>query len=230
MYKESTISCKDCNCKWSNFDNLTDEQLELLNSSRFQAQFKAGEIIFKQGSPTSNAIFLTSGFAKLYMEGYDEKNIILAIAKPARLIAGPGSYIDNRHHYSMAAITETNACFVDMNVIKKLVLENSAFAEGYLRDISRKSLDTFHKLVSFNQKKMHGRLAEGILHLADDIFEANKFNCHLTRQELGDLTGMTKESVVRLLKEFHDEHIIKMDDRVIEILDKPKLQKINISG
>jgi CRP-like cAMP-binding protein len=230
MYKESTISCKDCNCKWSNFDNLTDEQLELLNANRFQAQFKAGEIIFKQGSPTSNAIFLTSGYAKIYIEGYDEKNIILAIAKPARLIAGPGSYIDNRHHYSMAAMTETNACFVDMNVIKKLVLENSTFAEGYLRDISRKSLDTFHKLVSFNQKKMHGRLAEGLLHLADDIFEADKFNCHLTRQELGDLTGMTKESVVRLLKEFHDENIIKMDDRVIEIVDKAKLQKINISG
>ena len=230
MYKESNITCKNCSCKWSNFENLTDEQLELINASRFQAQFKAGEIIFKQGSPTSNAIFLTSGYAKIYIEGYDDKNIILAIVKPTRLIAGPGSYVDNRHHYSMAAITETTACFVDMTVIKKLVLENSAFAEGYLKDISRKSLNTFHKLVSFNQKKMHGRLAEGILHLADDIYETPKFNCNLTRQELGELTGMTKESVVRLLKEFHDENIIKMDDRVIEIIDKAKLQKINISG
>lgn len=230
MFKESSITCKNCTCRWPNFDNLTESQLELLNTSRFQAKFKAGEIIFKQGSPTSNAIFLTEGFAKLYMEGYDGKNIILAIAKPGRLISGPGTYVDNRHHYSLASLVETTACFVDMSVIKKLVMDNNLFAEGYLKDISRKSLDTFHKLLSFSQKKMHGRLAEGLIHLSDDIFESQRFHCYLTRQELGEMTGMTKESVVRLLKEFHDENIIKIEDHVIEIIDKPKLQKIMISG
>jgi CRP/FNR family transcriptional regulator len=230
MFKESTTSCKDCQCKWPNFENLTDEQLALIDSSRYQARFKPGEIIFKQGSPTSNAIFLTSGFAKIYIEGYDNKNIILSIVKPSRLIAGPGSYVDNRHHYSLAAITETTACFVDMSVIKKLVHENSSFAEGYLKDISKKSLNTFNKLLSFSQKKMHGRLAEGLIHLAFDVFEEQKFKCHLTRQELGELTGMTKESVVRLLKEFHDEQIIKMEDSCIEIIDRVKLEKIMVSG
>jgi CRP/FNR family transcriptional regulator len=230
MLKESTTSCKSCNCKWPNFDSLTEDQLDLIDSSRYQAKFKPGEIIFKQGSPTSNAIFLTSGYAKIYIEGYDNKNIILSIVKPTRLIAGPGSYVDNRHHYSLAAITETTACFVDMSVIKKLVHENSFFAEGYLKDISKKSLDTFNKLLSFSQKKMHGRLAEGLIHLAFDIFEEQKFRCHLTRQELGELTGMTKESVVRLLKEFHDENIIKLENHYIEIVDRVKLEKIMVSG
>ncbi|PKP07910.1 MAG: hypothetical protein CVU09_18020 [Bacteroidetes bacterium HGW-Bacteroidetes-4] len=230
MFKESTTSCKDCNCKWPNFENLTDDQLALIDSSRYQARFKPGEIIFKQGSPTSNAIFLTSGFAKIYIEGYDNKNIILSIVKPSHLIAGPGSYVDNRHHYSLAAITETTACFVDMSVIKKLVHDNSSFAEGYLKDISKKSLNTFNKLLSFSQKKMHGRLAEGLIHLAFDVFEEKKFKCYLTRQELGELTGMTKESVVRLLKEFHDEQIIKLEDSYIEIVDRVKLEKIMVSG
>ncbi len=230
MFKEKTTSCKNCQCKWPNFDTLTDEQLAIIDSSRYQAHFKPGEIIFKQGSPTSNAIFLTSGFAKVYIEGYDNKNIILSIAKPTHLIAGPGSYVDNRHHFSLAAITETTACFVDMSTLKNMVHENSVFAEGYLKDISQKSLDTFNKLLSFSQKKMHGRLAEGLIHLAFDIFEQQKFKCHLTRQELGELTGMTKESVVRLLKEFHDEAIIKLEDHHIEIVDRIKLEKIMVSG
>lgn len=230
MFQENNSNCKSCNCSWPNFDNLTDEQLELVNSNRFQANFKPGEIIFKQGSPTSNAVFLSSGIAKIYMEGYDGKNIILSIVKPRRLIAGPGVYVDNRHHYSLAALSETTACFVEMSIIKKLVHENSMFAEGYLKDLSVKSLSTFHKLVSFNQKKMHGRLAEGLIHLADEIFNNNKFNCRMTRQELGEFTGMTKESVVRLLKEFHDENIIQLQDHSIEIINKPKLEKIMISG
>ncbi len=230
MFKEDHITCKNCKCSWPNFENLTDEQIDLVNSNRFQANFKAGEIIFKQGSPTSNAVFLSTGIAKIYMEGYDNKNIILSIVKPRILVAGPGTYVDNRHHYSLAALTETTACFVDMGIIKKLVHENNLFAEGYLKDLSSKSLATFHKLVSFSQKKMHGRLAEGLVHLADEIFNSDKYNCHMTRQELGEFTGMTKESVVRLLKEFHDENIIKLHDHEIEIVNKPKLEKIMISG
>ncbi|MDA3894207.1 MAG: Crp/Fnr family transcriptional regulator [Salinivirgaceae bacterium] len=230
MFKENHTTCKNCSCSWSNFKNLTDEQLDLINTNRFPANFKSGEIIFKQGSPTSNAVFLSSGIAKIYMEGYDGKNIILAIVKPGSLIAGPGTYVDNRHHYSLAALTETSACFIDMRILKELVHENSMFAEGYLKDLSQKSLGTFHKLVSFSQKKMHGRLAEGLIHLADDIFNSDKYNCHMTRQELGEFTGMTKESVVRLLKEFHDEEIIHLNDHTIEIINKPKLEKIMISG
>ncbi len=230
MLKEQTGHCKHCSCRWPNFDRLTDEEYDLVNSHRFQAHFKAGEIIFKQGSPSSNAIFLTTGLGKIFVEGYDDKNIILALAKPTRLIVGPGTFVDNRHHYSLAAITEVSACFVDINIIKKLLYQNQAFAEGFLKDISHKSLDTFHKLISFSQKKMHGRLAEGLLHLANDIFESDAFNCALSRQELGELTGMTKESVVRLLKEFHDDRIIDIDDRQISIIDRQKLQKINASG
>jgi len=230
MLNKNSTSCINCTCSWPNFKNLTKEQLELINSNRFEANFKAGEIIFKQGSPTSNAVFLSSGLAKIYMEGYDGKSIILSLIKPGSLIAGPGTYIDNRHHYSLAALKETTACFVDMTIIKKMVHENSLFAEGFLKDLSLKSLNTFNKLISFSQKKMHGRLAEGLMHMADDVFNDSTFTCYLTRQELGEFTGMTKESVVRLLKEFHDEEIIHMKNHSIEIVNKPKLEKIMISG
>ncbi len=230
MIKDNVSTCRNCPFSWQNFKNLTEEELDLVNSNRSEARFKHGEIIFKQGSPSSNAIFLSHGLAKIYMEGYDGKNIILSIAAPGRLIAGPGVYVDNRHHYSLAALTDVTACFVDISVLKSLVHKNSLFAEGYLKDISGKSLGNFNKLVSFTQKKMHGRLAEGIVHLSEEIFESSSFKCILSRQELGEFTGMTKESIVRLLKEFHDDGILNTDNGCIEVLDMPKLKKIMVSG
>lgn len=230
MISENQNTCKSCPFRWKNFDNLTEEQLEKVNATRSEAKFKAGEIIFKQGSPTSNAIFITTGIAKAYMEGYDDKNIILSLITPGWLIAGPGAYVDNRHHYSFAALSEVTACFVDINVLKELVHLNSLFAEGYLKDVSHKSLNNFNKLISLTQKKMHGRLAEGIVYLSEVIYKSNSFNCILSRQELGELTGMTKESVVRLLKEFNDEGIVKVNNTQMEILNLKKLKKIMISG
>jgi CRP/FNR family transcriptional regulator, polysaccharide utilization system transcription regulator len=230
MVEKNIKNCKNCPFRWKFFDTLTEEQLEEINDHRFEAHFKKGEIIFKQGSPTSNAIFLIKGYGKIYMEGHAGKDIILGIAKPTGMIAGPGTYVDNRHHYTFSALTDTDACFVDMSIIKKLIHENSNFAEGFLQDISKKSLGTFYKLAGLTQKKMHGRLAEGILYLADQIFNTDTFPCILSRQELGDLTGMTKESVVRILKEFNDDNIIKQDGDTIEITDRKKLERINIAG
>lgn len=230
MINDNQNTCLNCPFSWENFDNLTDEELNLINKNRSEARFKSGEIIFKQGSPTSNAIFISQGLAKIYMEGYDGKNIILSIVSSGRLIAGPGVYVDNKHHYSLAALTNVTVCFVDISVLKSLVHKNSMFAEGYLKDISHKSLGNFNKLLSFTQKKMHGRLAEGIVYLSEHVFNSTSFKCWLSRQEFGEFTGMTKESVVRLFKEFHDDGILNIDNDSIDILDMPKLKKIMISG
>jgi len=230
MIPDQSNNCINCSQHWSNFANLTEEQLERVNKTRYEARFKAREVIFKQGSPTSNGIILASGIAKVHIEGYDGKNIILNIIKQKRMISGPGSFVDNRNYYSLTALTDVVACFVDLTVLKDLILENSKFAEGYIKFISQKSINIFNKLVSSTQKKMHGRLAEGLLFLANDIFEKDKFENVLSRQELGELTNMTKESVVRVLKEFNDENIIKLENESIEIIDKTKLQKIMTSG
>ncbi len=56
--KDNTIAdCGSCTCGWKNFDNLSQDELKVINSNRYEASFKAGEIIFKQGAPTSNAVF-----------------------------------------------------------------------------------------------------------------------------------------------------------------------------
>jgi CRP-like cAMP-binding protein len=77
---------------------------------------------------------------------------------------------------------------------------------------------------------MNGRLAEGLLYLSNYIFETDEFNCCLTRQELGELTLMTKESVVRLLKEFDKEGLVEVKGSNFKILDKNRLTKIMQSG
>jgi len=230
MLNENKNSCIDCTRGWSNFKFLTVDELITVNKYRFEASFKAGEIIFKQGTPCSNIIFLASGFAKISLEGLDHKKIILNFVQPGRMIVGPGLYVDNRHNYTLSALTDVVACFVDAAIIKEMVKVNSKFAEGYIADLCKRSLVSHERLLNLTQKKMHGRLAEGLLFMADTMFKSDKFDCIMTRQEIGDFTNMSKESVVRILNKFHSEEIIKVNNTLIEILDKKRLQQIMITG
>ena len=222
-------NCADCNCKASIFSNLCPLELELINSSRFQVSYKAGEIIFKQGTPSPYFVCVTSGLAKIYIEGYG-KNLILALIKPIDYIFGPGIYVDNRHYYSAAAVEDCTACLVDVTIFKKLIRENPDFAEEFIKRVSLQSIFNFDQVISLTQKQMHGRIADVIFYLSDKIYCQNPFEMTISRQDLADLSGMSKESAIRILKEFKEEGILTTSGNTMEILNSKQLRQISETG
>jgi CRP-like cAMP-binding protein len=225
-----TENCETCSVRWKNFDHLTKSELQLVNENRYEATFKPGEIIIKQGSPASNALFLASGMAKSYIEGLRGRNFIMSVLQPGRLIIGPGAYVTSRHTYSVSAITIVQACFINFDIFKQLVKLNGDFAESLLEDISAKALRSHIKMVNLAQKKMHGRLAEVLLYFSDEVFRSDEYEMILSRQELGEMTNMAKESVVRILKEMEDSGIIVSTSSHLKILDREKLLQISEKG
>lgn len=223
-------SCENCTVRWKNFQHLSKSELQLVNENRYEATFKPGEIIIKQGSPASNALFLASGMAKNYIEGIKGKNFIISITLPGRLIMGPGAYVDSRYSYTVAAITTVHACFISFDIFKHLVRVNGEFAESLLEDISAKSLRSHIRMVNLAQKKMPGRLAEALIYFYDEVFKSDEYEMILSRQELGEMSNMAKECVVRILKEMEESGVIYSDSSKIKILDKDKLRLISEKG
>lgn len=223
-------NCANCSKGWKNFQLLTKSEIRLINENRYEATFKPGEVMLKQGSPTSNALFMADGMAKIYMEGLQGKNLILSIAQPGVLIMGPGAYVNSRHNYSVAAITTVHACFISFDIFKQLVRVNVEFAESLIEDISAKSLRTQIRMVNLAQKRMSGRLAEVLLYFSDEVFKNDEYEMILSRQELGEMTSMAKECVVRILKELEDSGVIYSDSSKIKILDRERLMQISEKG
>ena len=231
MTEKNTIAnCANCLVQWKNFQHLTKAELQLINENRYEATFKQGEIMIKQGSPASNALFLASGMAKNYYEGIKGKNFIMGILLPGRLIMGPGAYVNSRYAYSVSALTPLQACFISFDIFREIVKVNGDFAEGLLEDISTKALHSHMRMVNLAQKKMPGRLAEALLYFSDDIFKADEFDMILSRQELGEMTNMVKESVVRILRDMEASGILSAKSSVIKIKDKEKLRQISEKG
>jgi CRP/FNR family transcriptional regulator len=174
-------------------------------------------------------ILINSGLVKLYIEGYQGKNLILRIIKSHNFIGGPGMYFDQRHHYSVIALVETSACFIDINVFKQIIHSNPDFSAAFMKDISKNMLSTYDRLISLSQKQIPGRMADALIYLSQNIFESSLIPTHITKNELSELTSMSKDSVTRTLREFKYEGIIKLSQG-IEILDPDKLNQISLVG
>ena len=224
------INCNQCNFKAPIFKMLNDEELSILNKDRYEVGFKTGENLIKQGTASSHLIMLTSGLAKKYIEGLDNKNLILELMVPWKISGETGIFVDNRYHYSITAIEPCTACFIDIQNIKTLLRSNSAFTEAFIGNCSFNSVRTFERMVSLTQKQMHGRIADILIYLYREIYQTDVFELSLSRQDIGELSGMTKDSAIRILKEFENEGIIKADGKKIAVLNKELLQEISFRG
>ena len=77
---------------------------------------------------------------------------------------------------------------------------------------------------------MPGRIADALFYLSDKIYGANPFKMTISRQDLADLSGMSKESAIRILKEFKEEGILTVDGNLFELLNVKQLKQISETG
>ena len=224
------VHCASCNLKMNIFCHLNEQQLDHINKDRFEVHFHKGEVIFKQGGPLTHIACLTNGLAKIYIEGQDKKNMILKILKPTELVGGPGFPTDYRHHFSVSALTDSSACLVDIHAFEDMIKANSEFSFGFIKYLNQTTLQLHDKLMNLTHKQMPGRIADTLLYLSKEIYKSNTFETPLTRQDIADMSAMTKESAIRILKELKDDNIIDFTTSGFTILNEASLIQISITG
>ena len=75
---------------------------------------------------------------------------------------------------------------------------------------------------------MAGRLADSLLYLSNDVFKNQDFEIPSSTRELAELSGMTRDNVVRVLKNFRNSGIIDKTGDLINIIDYKALKDISI--
>lgn len=235
--EEACTKCKDRCCakcfddgEESIFDCLTSEELELLVKEKRHVHFNAGETILKQNTSASHVVCVKRGLAKIIAEGDGDKKLILRLVATHSILTGGGIFIEEIRHFTVQAVTEVECCFIDSDKIYELVSRNSRFAFELLKLNNRQNIQMLNNLVGITQKYMPGRVADLLLYLKNEIFLTNPFDTRLSRQELADMTGMTMESFIRILKEFKSSEIITVDGSQIHILDEDALVLISKKG
>ncbi|HEC42602.1 MAG TPA: Crp/Fnr family transcriptional regulator [Bacteroides sp.] len=222
--------CIDCNHRAAIFKHLNKDELNRIDDTRYILSFKPGEQIVKQGAPFSYVLSFTSGLAKIIVEGSAKPDMIVKLVKPVEFIAGPGLFVDNRHYFSVVALEKSCVCAIDTYVFKDVLRRNHNFNEAYLSAVNQNYLFVMQKLISTFEKNTKGRVAEALLYLANDIYHAEAFNLTFSINDLASLSGMSKESAFRCIKDFGDDDIIRMSKKRIEILNLKLLTEISKKG
>lgn len=212
------------------FNLLTEEEKKLVDDNMVEVFYKKGEIICKQGSFASKIIYLSEGLVKVYLEG-SPRNLILTITPKNNLVGLPSIFEGNNTFlYSVSPYVDSWARLIDINVFKQLLRQNALFASKIIDILNENTAQAYGRFFCLTRKQLHGRMADILMCLAERVFKSLEYELPLSRSDLAELTGMSTESVIRLMKEFRDDKLIEVSGKKINILDLPRMKKISEVG
>jgi CRP/FNR family transcriptional regulator, polysaccharide utilization system transcription regulator len=196
---------------------LLPDELNDLKAKTNLVTFQKHEKIFRQETPVSHVLFIKSGLVKIYKEGRNKRNFILKIGQAGEYIGLMSIYGDDMNQFSASAVETSEIGFIDKKTFDKIIKNNSVFANNILQSLSKEGLFIFDRLIGQSHKQLPGRIADVILYFSETIYKKEEFDFPLTRRELAELAGTTKESFIRTLSEFKNDKIIGLDGSKVSI-------------
>ncbi|MDA3952895.1 MAG: Crp/Fnr family transcriptional regulator [Bacteroidales bacterium] len=196
---------------------LTDIEIDRLRSSGKTVLFNKKDVIYRVGTLTSHVMFLESGLIKLFKKWKNNKSIIIKIATPGDLIGLVSIFGESTFQYTASAIEDSNVYFVDISIFKSILENNGKYATYIFSEVCKDNLGIFERLTSQYYKQLPGKIADIILFFSENIYKSETFEFPITRNELAELAGTTKESFIRTLTEYKNDKIIEIEGKSIKI-------------
>lgn len=223
-------SCEKAQVPFYGFDYLKQEEMDYIQKNTRELSFKSGEMLCKQGSFASHIIVITKGLAKIYFESQNSNDLILKIVSSGSFLGISAINNENVFRFSSMCYEDTNVHLIDIKVFQNLIKSNSKFASEVIKILNFDTTMNFERFFSLTSKQLHGRMADILICLSKKIYKSKSFRITLSRSDLGEITNMSTESTIRVLKDFKDDNIIRLSGKNIEILNMDKLRHFSQIG
>jgi CRP-like cAMP-binding protein len=201
---------------------LSDKEQLLRNSAILH--FAKNEIIIKQGSFITHIYYLLSGMAKVDYTIRNQNNTIRVI--PEQRFVGLLYSFPGRHYEIRAtAITDSQVLLIDIETFKTVLRTNGNFALSILDTVALTGSRIVNRLLTYHNKNIEGSLAAFLLQL-HELYNKDTFELPLSRKEIAETIGYTRESVVHSFSRFIKHGLVAQNGKVISLKNIAMLREI----
>jgi CRP-like cAMP-binding protein len=222
--------CEECTTRTTSmFCNVELMQLQKLSSEKTSNVYKKGQTIFYEDRQPHGVYCIYSGKVKIHKCGENGQEQIVRFARPGSIIGYRALLNGDNYSASATALENTVACYFPRQTFIELLKSNQDFSLLTIRKLASDLRTAEHMLTSMAHKFVDERMAEALILLKECYGfepESSTIDAALSRRELASITGTTTETAIRVISEFKDKNLIRINGKRIEILDIDQLYKI----
>lgn len=221
--------CIDCKVRSESiFCELKTGEVLLLDSEKKCISYKKGQSIFGEGLYPRGLYCVSEGKIKITQLGIDGKEQIVHLAKVADVMGYRAILSGDKYSCSAVALEDSLLCFIPKDVFFSLVEKNSKLAFQVIHLFSKELKEAENKITNTAQRPVKERIAQCLL-LLKERYGFKKDGCTInviiTREEIANISGTTRETATRVLFGLKDDQIIDLSGKKIKILKHKALLK-----
>jgi len=209
--------CRHCEKEW----------LPAVEAHRRNIYFKKGDIIFGEGDTMKGMFFVIEGSVKVHKKWGADKELIVRFARAGDILGHRGLGNDTEYPVSATALEQVAACFIDLDFFHASLKMNPGFLFQLMMFFAEELKVSERKMRDLAHMQVKGRVARALISLKEKFGEdgAGHINMHVNRQNLASYAGTTYETAFRILNDFTEDGIIRVDGNYISILDNLKISE-----
>lgn len=210
------------------FSEFTDAELQSVTSFVSERLFKKGTTVFHEGQPGVAFYIVKSGRVKVFKLAEDGRELILGIFGDGALFGDVPVFDGGPYPAGAATLVDTRVYSINREDFERLVTDQTGMALKVIRVLGRRLRQAHGFVMDIAMKSAPQRLSSLLLRLAQEYGaqteEGLVLDLPLTRREIAELMGVSRETAIRELSKFSRAGTIKLDGKRIIILDAAKLR------
>ena len=198
----------------------------MLATNMTRVLYTKGERIVKKNEFVTHLVYVVDGYVKVH-SSIKNRDVILDIFGPDTYAGMPAMISGEKHPFDITALDDAMVCLMDISLIRGFIVSNGLFAKAVVDSMNSQILHyANYSVMSLTQNNIHGRLANTLLYLANIVFGKQNFDLILSRKELAQLSNISRENVIKLLYEFHNDKLINLTGKQIQIISPENLKRL----
>ena len=204
------------------FEVLKDEDLEAIARVTISRSYDKDQVIILAEEEGDALFIIAHGQVKVSIVSEDGREVILSLLGEGAVF-GELSLLDGKPRSANVVATQDMELYMVRRAdFLQLIYKVPQIAVGLLAELAARLRKTDRKIKGLALLDVTNRISETLLQLADEQGTEIELGVTLasrpTHQQLANMSGTTRETVTRALKQLQDEGYIRISGRQILIL------------
>lgn len=210
------------------FSDFTAHELEAAAKLVKERSYKKGVTIFHEGQPGMAFYVVKSGRVKVFKLAADGRELILGIFGDGALFGDVPVFDGGPYPAGAATLVDTQVYSINRDDFDRLVTDRPEIALKVIRVLGKRLRQAHGFVMDIAMKSAPQRLSSLLLKLAGEYGVRTEgglaIDIPLTRQEIAELMGVSRETAIRELSKFSRSGSIQLEGKRIIITDRKKLE------